>query len=144
MKYYNLENGAFIETANGLLPGIEWQEGANKFRAIMTVPNFTELQHGRQITCMYSVQIQPSGLTEWIFVRNESIIITNQNFINTQTVSLVPSSEAKDEHGSLKPGYAGQLDFFVSMIGKGLYQPILPMYDLIIESIITQENIPQS
>jgi hypothetical protein len=145
--YFSYVNGGYQEDPNGILVGLTGDDDSgNKYKAIVFMLNFTSLQYAQSIDWIYQVEMQALGRTDWLFVKNVTMTISNSNYVNTETGAIVPASEATttDENGvvTINDGYARQLDFFVEVYLKTEDRHMaLPMYDYFMSQIEAHEGI---
>lgn len=154
MILYNKEGDSFIESQQGILPGIEWQDSNNnQFRAIMHTPDFAGLSN-RQLAYVYRVQVKLNGTDEWLDRpkngdRDRYVLISDNNFIDVVNGGLVDRTEAYQTierldgstYEQLKSGYAPQFTYFIQNIGIGMHGEIKPLYYLMINQIKNIEGI---
>jgi hypothetical protein len=145
--YYNYVNGVYVEDPNGILPGVEGTDvNGNRYKAIAFMLNFTSLQYGQSIEWIYRLEIQAVGRTDWQFMRNESMQVSNGVYVNISTGQVVPPEEALEDDGSgnmvIKAGYMTQLHFFVDTYFKDMYTAA-SMYQYFIDEIIRKEGITE-
>ncbi len=124
--YFKYDGGQYIPDPDGVLVGVEGtDENGNNFYGIAFMLNFSSLQYGQSIEWIYQVLVKPEGLPDYIFMRNETMPISNSNYVNKSTGDIVPPEEAttEGEDGAIiiNDGYDRQLDFFVDTYFKGLY-----------------------
>jgi hypothetical protein len=152
IKYYELQNGVYMENPEGQLVGIEWSDaGGNLIRAILFFMDFSTLVQEQEISFMYQVEVLPEGQTTWLLRDRQVFKITNSVLIDpaelvTLTLSQIlrrRSTVVVDPAAPPPTDPVGQLDYFVDIYLKGgKYPPgqLLPMYEWLAEIIADLEG----
>jgi hypothetical protein len=144
--YFKYDNGSYVQDPEGALVGAAAIDpNGNNFQVVIFMLNFTSLQYGQSIEYIYQVDLQAVGLELFHAIRNQTMLISNSNYVDLATGLDAPAEDATttdEETGAItiNDGYSGEFDYFVNCYFKGTLVPFKPMYEFMLDRAIVMET----
>jgi hypothetical protein len=139
-KSYEYIENVLTEKQYGSLIGVEWVNiNGNTFRVFTTNP--IDAGRDRKFIINVSKEIKPIGENKFIPYESYQLIADDSSYRSYSTGKKVDSSEALDENGNIKNGYATDAQFFINIIGYNLSGIVTSLYGFIYDSLAEKEGV---
>lgn len=147
LVFFRYTPEGYVGDDDGLLVGTGWADQfGNGFRAIVFLPDLSNLKYEKEVQFFYDLEIQPEGQPKYIHSDTKTLILSNDVLVDYDPEAPVVLSkyfsrkEAREEPG---PEAIGQLDLFMGLYWKGTIPPpatgLPSIYEWLTELIIEAE-----
>jgi hypothetical protein len=137
----------YVGDDDGLLVGTGWSdEFGNGFRAIVFLPDLSELKYQRSVQFFYDLEIQAEGQPAYIHSATKTLTLSNDVLVEYDPATAVlgrlfSRNAPRAEPTATDP--VGQLDLFIGLYWKGTIAPpaagLVPIYEWLTDLIIEAE-----
>jgi len=148
LVFFRYTDNGYVGDDNGLLVGTGWSDSyGNGFRAIIFLPDLSELKYERSVQFIYDVEVLPEGQPAYIHSDTRTLVLSNDVLVIYDPASAVLSKLLGRQAPREEPvpeGSIGQLDLFIGLYFKGTIPPpatgLPPIYEWLTDLIIQAEN----
>ncbi len=141
----------YVGDDDGLLVGTGWaDEFGNSFRAIVFLPDLSNLKYEREVQFIYDLEIQPEGQPKYIPSDTKTLVLSNDVLVEYDPAAPLALSKyfsRKTPRAEPTAESIGQLDLFMGLYWKGTIPPpatgLPSIYEWLTELIIEAE-VPEA
>lgn len=144
LVFFRYTGDGYVGDNDGLLVGTGWSDTfGNGFRAIVFLPDLSELKYQKQIQFIYDVEVLPEGQPQYIHSRTSILTLTNDILVDYNPGSAILLNLFRKQASSTASTAIGQLDLFIGLYFKGTIAPpatgLPPVYEWLTDLIIEAE-----
>lgn len=147
LVFFRYTPTGYVGDEDGLLVGTGWSdEFGNGFRAIVFLPDLSELKYQRSVAFIYDVEVLPEGQPAYIHSTTKTLTLSNDVLVEYDPATAILSKLFGKQAPREDPAPAeaiGQLDLFIGLYWKGTIAPpatgLVPIYEWLTDLIIEAE-----